>query len=168
MNIFAFDDDYNLSALWLDDVRKNKMIVESCQLLSTAINILQPNHEYDVYKTAFQNHPCAKWVRESYSNYVWLIRYTSSLILQRDRVHSCMDVLNQLISFYVRTDPFDKKIFPQFERTPFVNCAANQSLGISYKNLPNTNAAYRMYIRDRWSTDIIKLSWKHGEEPWWK
>jgi hypothetical protein len=37
MNIFALSECPEQSALWLDDIRKNKMILESAQMLSTAI-----------------------------------------------------------------------------------------------------------------------------------
>lgn len=40
MNIFAFDKCPMQSALWLDDIRKNKMILESAQMLSTAVRLL--------------------------------------------------------------------------------------------------------------------------------
>ena len=40
MNIFALDQCPMQSALWLDDIRKNKMILESAQMLSTAVRLL--------------------------------------------------------------------------------------------------------------------------------
>ena len=40
MNIFALDKCPMQSAQWLDDIRKNKMILESAQMLSTAVRLL--------------------------------------------------------------------------------------------------------------------------------
>ena len=65
MNIFAFDKCPMRSALWLDDIRKNKMILESAQMLSTAVRALCPDTTLEVYKTAYLNHPCSKWARQS-------------------------------------------------------------------------------------------------------
>ena len=53
MNIFAFDKCPMRSALWLDDIRKNKMILESAQMLSTAVRALCPDTTLEVYKTAY-------------------------------------------------------------------------------------------------------------------
>ena len=39
MNIFATSPSPDTSALWLDDVRKNKMILETAQLLSASVRI---------------------------------------------------------------------------------------------------------------------------------
>lgn len=50
MNIFAFDPDPWACALWLDDVRKNKMILETAQLLSSAVAINDPSWASKVYK----------------------------------------------------------------------------------------------------------------------
>lgn len=78
MNIFILDQDPVLAARSLADQHINKMIVEHCQLLATA-------HHKDVspYKHTHFNHPCAKWVRESSANYVWLLDYTAALIDER-------------------------------------------------------------------------------------
>ena len=40
MNIFALSRCPMQSAWWLDDIRKNKMILESAQMLSTAVRLL--------------------------------------------------------------------------------------------------------------------------------
>jgi hypothetical protein len=63
MNIFALSECPEQSALWLDDIRKNKMILESAQMLSTAIRWLDPDTTLPVYKLAYMNHPCSKWAR---------------------------------------------------------------------------------------------------------
>lgn len=163
MNIFAFDDDPELSALWLDDIRSNKMIVESCQLLSTTMNLLDPHHGREVYKTSFLHHPCAVWTRESALNFFWLVRYVKALLRQRSTPHKAATTLLQIERWYHCMG----HLFDSIEQTPFVNCAANQSKGVSFKHIPNTCYAYRLYIRERWKHDTIKLTWNNGEKPWW-
>lgn len=163
MNIFAFDMSPETSARWLDDVRKNKMILESCQLMSTAMNVLSPGHSYEVYATTHRNHPCAIWVRESWSNFNWLLAYTEQLMYQRGKPHKCGELIPAFKHYLFRCGD----AFPHVYQTPFVNCAAHAGLKISYKHIPDTHSAYRLYIRDRWATDTIPLTWRHGERPFW-
>ncbi len=78
MNIFALSECPEQSALWLDDIRKNKMILESAQMLSTAIRRLDPDTTLPVYKLAYINHPCSKWARATRGNFMWLIKHMSA------------------------------------------------------------------------------------------
>ena len=82
MNIFAFDRCPMQSASWLDDIRKNKMILESAQMLSTAVRMLDPDTNLSVYKLAYINHPCSKWARASRDNFKWLLSHMSWLYNQ--------------------------------------------------------------------------------------
>lgn len=161
MNIFAYDPCPYKSALWLDDVRKNKMIVETAQLLSTAMNVLDPTHNHHVYKTSYLNHPCAVWARQSAANFTWLVAYMEHLVAQRGKPHKSSELLPAFKSF--RTSG----MFPEAGLTPFANCARNQSLGIDYSFVDNVHAAYRLYSRERWSNDTIKLTWNNGKRPFW-
>ena len=58
MNIFVINKDPEISARYLDIKRKNKMLIESVQMLSSAINM---NGGTVSYKTTHINHPCTKW-----------------------------------------------------------------------------------------------------------
>ena len=69
MNIFILDHDIELSAQYHNDSHVIKMILESVQMLSTANHL--HNLEYG-YKPTHVNHPCTKWVCESYSNWDYL------------------------------------------------------------------------------------------------
>lgn len=63
-------------------VHQNKMIVEYCQLLSTAHHVLDGDHAIDgLYKISHKNHPCAVWVRQSNSHYHWLASLLSCLVV---------------------------------------------------------------------------------------
>ena len=84
MNIFAIEKtndggiDWEASAKSLDNLRVVKMILESCQMLCTTINLLYDDQE-SPYKTAYKNHPSTKWVRENANNYKWLFRHMMHL-----------------------------------------------------------------------------------------
>ena len=78
MNIFMLDQDPVKAAKYHADKHVIKMILESAQLLCTAIN----NHhgkQVMPYKTTHLNHPCSLWVRESRDNALWLVDLTQAL-----------------------------------------------------------------------------------------
>ena len=67
MNIFVISQNPDECAQALDDLRLNKMILETAQLLSTAIRF----HGYTgnlAYKATHINHPCSIWARTSRGN----------------------------------------------------------------------------------------------------
>lgn len=154
MNIFATSECPRQSALWLDDVRKNKMIVESAQLLSAGMNVLAPFHKFEVYKTTHVNHPCAVWARDSRNNFKWLLDHLNALLEQWGN-HKTGGLVPAFTAFY------NKGRFGREDQTPFVNCTA------SFKHWPNTLAAYRAQMVEKWDTDTIPLSWAKGEKPPW-
>jgi hypothetical protein len=75
MNIFYLDHDPDAAAYFHNDKHVVKMIVESCQLLSTVFP-----EDKAPYKRTHYNHPCAKWVRESLENWTWLAAMTYALL----------------------------------------------------------------------------------------
>lgn len=100
MNIFYLSDDPLVSAMALIGKHKNKMLVESAQLLSTAHRVLDgelfyaqskngrklkrwklqnPILDDRLYLATHVNHPSAIWVRESAENYIWLLRHATAL-----------------------------------------------------------------------------------------
>lgn len=161
MNIFAFDTDPWLAALWLDDVRKNKMILETAQLLSSSVAINDPSLANTVYKPTHLGHPCCRWVCLSKANFRWLTDYMQCLVDQKGKHLS-----SYLIPVF--NDYYHKGWFATSQPTTFANCAANAGLGISFKHIEDVTLAYRLYINERWKQDTIVLSWIHGEKPSWK
>lgn len=161
MNIFAFSDNPHTSALWLDDVRKNKMVLESAQMLSTAIHLLHPSNRFDIYKSTHPNHPCNVWVRQSKANFKWLLQHMIALHKQRKRQHKSA-LLIPVFKNYLQSGGF-----PQKELTPFANCARRADMGIDMSGVSDTHLAYRLYIIERWKQDTRHPSWKHGDKPKW-
>ena len=124
MNIFAFDKCPMRSALWLDDIRKNKMILESAQMLSTAVRALCPDTTLEVYKTAYLNHPCSKWARQSRANFQWLLHHMSWLYNQKSGDHKSARLIPEFQKYV------DDGDFPDEYLTPFANCARNLERGV--------------------------------------
>lgn len=76
MNIFILDDDIKLCAQYHCDQHVVKMILESVQLLCTALN--KKGFETP-YKSTHAKHPCVLWVEESYDNFLWLTELVREL-----------------------------------------------------------------------------------------
>lgn len=72
MNIFVLDLDPSIAAQYHCNTHVVKMILETAQLLCTAHHCSGTDPKIIPYKSAYKNHPCAIWSRESYSNYIWL------------------------------------------------------------------------------------------------
>lgn len=162
MNIFVTDTSPAESAKNLDSKRVNKMLLESCQMLSTAVNEHGGNAPY---KSTHRNHPSNIWCRSSVKNWLWLFDHAAALStiysLETGKIHKCHIILNEistqgLIHF-----------IPKGELTPFVNCAAHSGKGISFKHLTDTPEAYRKYLIARWNTDTRKPTWTNRNMPNW-
>ena len=162
MNLFAFDDDPWQSALWLDDVRKNKMILEAAQMLSTAIRFNDPFTELPVYKSAYVSHPCTKWVRASRENFAWCLSWMDALGKQKGGAHKSLSLLDHFYYYHQNGS------FRQEDRTSFTNCARNLERGVDFSHVEDVPKAYRLYMNERWKETNITLSGRWGEKPEWK
>jgi len=158
MNIFFSDADPNKAAFNLDFKRVNKMLLESCQMLSTAVNELGGKAPY---KSTHKNHPSNVWVRQSLSNFCWLISHANFLSYYytkgSGKIHACSRILLQLLDNLKEI----KANFPNSGLTPFPNCAANDSKGINFKSIQDPIEAYRRYLIARWNADAKTPDWRH-------
>ena len=152
MNIFVTDPCPIKSAKFLDNKRVVKMVLESAQMLSSAVHFYGGTGPY---KATHVNHPCNVWVRTSRSNYLWLYAHFKALLaeytLRYGRVHKCSQIADLLLSEAI--------YIPIGGATPFVNCAANKDKGVDYKNVSDTFMAYKLYLNDRWDTDKVAPAW---------
>ena len=78
MNIFATSESEVESALALDDKRIVKMILESGQMLSSALHRHGVNHP-KLYRPSYQKHPCTMWAGNTRSNFIWLIDHSLAM-----------------------------------------------------------------------------------------
>ena len=82
MNIFYLSPDPVEAAEMHLDKHVVKMILEVAQMLSTAHRLIDGDDNIIdpiIYKATHKNHPCAKWCRESLSNYKWLYNHFCAL-----------------------------------------------------------------------------------------
>ena len=99
MNIFVLDQDLVRCARYHCDAHVSKMILESVQILCTALN--KKGFETP-YRSTHAKHPCVLWAEQSYDNFTWLGRLARELNkeyryrYQRDRDHASIAVLDRL------------------------------------------------------------------------
>jgi hypothetical protein len=153
MNIFYTDHDSFLAAMYLDDIRANKMIVESAQMLSTTLRYYHAPCD-TIYKTSFINHPCTVWVRQSRQHYLWLVEHGLALCSRKPN--------HKTASLYYHEFQDYKHIIPDNGWTEPPQCNPFKSLGLS------TVESYRMTMNRKWDNDKIKVSWTTGYKPNWK
>jgi hypothetical protein len=90
MNIFLLSTDPAECAQMHADKHVGKMLLESCQILSTVLSfdLLEDQQEFIryfkvvPYKPTHLNHPCIKWAAKSYKNASWLSKLAKNLALE--------------------------------------------------------------------------------------
>jgi len=152
MNIFVSSPSPVESAIALDDKRVNKMILESAQLLSTAMSL---GGVAAPYKQTHVNHPCSIWTRESRANYNWLLEHMIELSKEfeyrRYKIHASSLLIPQLIN--------GASIIPDGEMTPFANASRFKDMEV--------HKAYRLTLLDKWKNDKRTPLWTNRDRPIW-
>jgi len=161
MNIFVSDASPIKSANNLDDKRVIKMILESAQMLCTALHEHGASH-LAKYKPTHKNHPCSIWARESKSNYKWLLDHmfwlSEEYSFRTGKIHkSYKDCYGDLLVGIT--------FIPDGALTEFPNCAARQDMNINYKHINDVHEAYRLYLTDRWASDKRPPKWTNRTKP---
>lgn len=173
MNIFATDKNPRC-AFDLDDRRRNKMIVESGQLLCGAIHVWAKEYKetdnilyrafvkdialHELYKLTHKNHPCSVWTREHFCNWLWLFDYWSflchSYYLSANKVHTTharLDFNLRQVNYNIRRVT---NVCGIYKIQP-VNCTSitfytqnNQS--------EDVHTAYKLTLISKWTADDVK------------
>jgi Pyrimidine dimer DNA glycosylase len=152
MNIFVLDLDIRKCARYHCDQHVSKMILESAQLLCTALN---KQGFATPYRSTHVNHPCVLWVQESYDNFQWLTRLAIALNAEyRYRFRKAVDhqsiaVINEVSALRYKSCGL----------TPFAQAMPDQ-----YKVPGNAVLAYRrFYVGEKLSF----ARWTRRRVPGW-
>ena len=153
MNIFFLHWDPRVCAIMHVDRHVVKMILESCQLLCTAHHVTESTY-IPPYKSTHKNHPCSKWVRESISNYKYLVILAEELCKEYtyryNKTHKCEAYIKEL-----------GKNIPPITNINFTQPA--QAMPDIYKS-ENVINSYRCY----YLFEKTKLhNWKKRTVPYW-
>lgn len=166
MNIFITDECPAKSAQSLPNVLVNKMIVESCQLLSTAHIIL--DNKQVAMKSTHANHPCSVWARANTDNYLWLFNHFVALLSEYNfrtgKIHKSEEHVPSLI-----IPP--RGLSTGLGLRDFKFCGPDQYL-IEAKF--NVTQAYRNYLKNKfieWQTRCdkrpVKVEYTNRIKPIW-
>lgn len=142
MNIFVTNPSPVVSAQYLDSKRLIKMVLESAQLLSSSMHLL--NIPGAPYKLTHKGHPCTVWTRTSRANFLWLIEHFRALCeeytLRYGKTHKCFQYYNTFLdaSYSVPDGPL----------TPFVNVTI-------YPEVENVFEAYKKHLHNKWENDRL-------------
>ena len=158
MNIFYLHREPKIAAQMHVDKHCVKMILETCQLLSTAHRVLDgeqvigktktgrnvkrwvlpDSRDETLYQATHVNHPSAVWCRQSHLNYRWLHNLLVELIVEYHyrygKVHKCQNIgLVDDLSMLPKSIPYR----PFTEPTP--------AMPDKYKIPGNSVQSYRNY-----------------------
>lgn len=166
MNIHVFNFDPVQNAKILDDNRLKKMIIENFQMITEALahhgcpDSLLPIRKNGLlykYGSNHKNHPSNIWLRQSRSNFNWLVDYTQAMW---DRYQRIPYKGNENVPFNLHRVRKGSKYIPEGELTDFANCAAKKESDIDYTNLKDIRLAYHLYMNDRWDNDKSQPTWR--------
>lgn len=161
MNLFTISNNTKECVKNLDDVLLRKTIVESAQMLSTAIRMNEKIKEFpeQIYKKYNANEEHNVWVRESKYNFKWTFMYLMDALLEYQyrfgKVHDTFNIAKLLGQY--------EDYFPLVEMTPFTR-KFNQSYD-NYNELmemTDTFKAYKTYLVTKWKFETEK-----GKAPIW-
>ncbi len=155
MNIFILSKSPKESAEFHCDKHVPKMILESAQMLCTASN------EFGIkapYKSAYKNHPCTVWARQSWENFDWLftlanhLNYEYKKRFNHECNHKSFDAIMEI--------PFMELLYKMPRGfTEFPQCMPDE-----YKHADPV-VAYRNYYKGE---KEYFAKWKLSTPIWWK
>lgn len=160
MNIFVLDKDPQVSAEMMCDKHIPKMIVESYQMMGSAVrrhgaddSVMPLTQAGKPLKGGYKNHPCTRWSGESLQNYDWLSFHAMSLCYEFSmrfrKQHFCFEGLCKLDKL--------KSYLPNTGLTPFALAMPDE-----FKS-DNPVNSYREYYRTKHFA-----KWEKGREaPYW-
>ncbi len=102
MNIFILDKNIDKCARYHCDQHVIKMILESVQMLCTALN---KKGFTTPYKSTHVKHPCVLWVEHSFANFLWLEKLAMALNgeyryrFDKDTDHKSIHVLDDIADY---------------------------------------------------------------------
>lgn len=160
MNLFVPSPEIRPSVEALDDKRVVKMVLETAQLLSTAIRILDPETTLPVYKMTHKNHPVSIWIRSSQDNYKYGLNYFVAICFEYThrfgKTHKSQALLEHFLAFY---NTFVIKANLPLIQTQFANCTEFKT--------DEVHTAYKKTLTSKWNNDKITPRWTNRNKPMW-
>ena len=163
MNIFFLDKTPEKSAQYLCDKHIPKMLLESAQMLSTAVRKYEEETNTEplsepIYKSAYPNHPMTKWVGETKGNFNWALEnavwINNEYEYRFKKKHKSFNVIQNIIDFELDAH------LPEGDTTTPPQCMPDE-----YKDKSYVTAYRRYYSNDK----KYFAKWEKGRScpEWW-
>lgn len=153
MNIFRLHNDPDLAASMAIDKHIVKMPLESCQLLHTALHQFGCRADW-LYKPFNPKHPSCLWVRESRTNFNWLVRHGIALCNEYTnrygKTHKCLPLIQKASEY--------ADMITGGPETPFLLAMPDQF------RTNNAVHSYRLYYA---GAKFRFAKWKTNAPDWW-
>jgi hypothetical protein len=162
MNIFVLDNDPETAAQMMCDKHIPKMIVETYQMLGSALrrhgatdDQMPLTQAGKPLKGGYHHHPCTKWVGDNICNFAWTwwhgIELCNEYTFRYGKVHSCERGIRHIGQMF--------DMIPNGPQTPYA-----QAMPDEYKSANAIDSYRRYYIMDK--SRFAK--WEKGREaPYW-
>ena len=145
MNIFYLHFDPRICSELTLDKHICKMVIETTQILYTVYHMVNPElllfSDYTPYKITHKNHPCSKWARENYSNFLWLLtlawEYCKEYTYRYGKIHSCQKHILWMVQNLPIDLPYESMTLPA------------QAMPEKYKILDAVEAYRNYYIGEK-------------------
>lgn len=171
MNIFILSTTPSIAASYHCDQHLNEMILESAQMICTALDIRgcfpYEGKRLGLYLPTHHNHPCTQWVAEHGSHVIWLKNLVHSLDQIRKDInmsqysHSSRWVFDEAFEFYRPKSP------EEYESSPLYFAEAITPKHIKDMQGVDTVTKYRLYYKWKKDNTIKHMSWKNRDIPEW-
>lgn len=155
MNIFVLDKNPIQAAIWHFDKHVTKMVLESSQMLCTALHINSSLQDIP-YKVAHPKHPCTIWTSNNRNNFLWLCDLADALATEYthryEKTHKCTHVISYCRS---KASCISEGAISEFA----------QAMPCEYKH-PDAVTAYRNFYLN--GKGHFKHVWtRRMPPPWW-
>jgi Pyrimidine dimer DNA glycosylase len=182
MNIFFLSISIKRCAKYHFDKHVVKMILEYCQLLSTAWHILNNAQAQlylkngKIYRKTHVNHPCAIWTRQHINNYIFVAKLGLELCNEwrrrydHTRLHACETKLLFLLEnvplsipvYSIKKTKNNPKSFslPMPQAMP-TECKINKN------SVHSCVLAYRNYYMSNYKKHLVMWNKKLEYPMWW-
>ena len=171
MNIFAVSRSPRICSQALDDLRLNKMILETAQILCTAYrteNIAPDDSNVIPYQNFNPKHHCILWARDRINNREWLWDYFFELhqekLFRHGSTHKSYQKLvdSEMFQIFRNYDLSVNSFSVIVKPEPFVNCCPG------FYHIKPTTLAYKMYLCNKWDNDLKEPRWTGRGAPSWR
>tara|TARA_R110002167_G_scaffold243200_1_gene448767 strand:+ start:91 stop:639 length:549 start_codon:yes stop_codon:yes gene_type:complete len=170
MNIFAIDNSPIKSGRQLFDKHNVKQILESFQMLGSAVirhgatpEEMPLTSKGTPLKGGYRSHPSTLWAGENYSNFIWLCAHAIEMSREYTRryskVHACQKGIYHLLNM-------GQRFLPSGKQTPFSIAISEDMECRKIKGFGDLHPVtqYRLYYK----IDKAHLAnWKANKPHWY-